>query len=478
MINNIIPTPKETTLSDGSVSLPLCCECTEPAWQSYANTLSSSFAKLFGRALSEGEGGIRLVRDASLPAGHYTLDTRDGATLSASDDEGILYAIASLLLSAQVQGDRLTLPKALVRDFPDSSYRALMVDLARQWHPLPTVLQYIDLCFILKIKYLHLHFCDDQRYTLPSSAFPHLADKGAYTREDIAQMRSYAQARGVILVPEIEVPGHATVLTRAYPETFANHLLGEGELLTNESGDVIGADSLICAGSPAAFAGVKTLLAETAALFPESPYLHIGGDEARITLWDHCPACRAYMQEKGLDGVYELYSELVGRTAKEVLRLGKTPIVWEGFPKKGAHHVPRETIVIGWECKYHMPYDLVEEGFHVINAAWKPLYIVPHLNRRWGIPEIYDWNIYNWQNWWMESAATEKPIQIEPTEQVIGAQLCVWECTFEQAIGRAMENLAALSERTWTHERRSDTPAFLSRAAAPLSRIAALLKAE
>jgi N-acetyl-beta-hexosaminidase len=102
---------------------------------------------------------------------------------------------------------------------------------------------------------------------------------------------------------------------------------------------------------------------------------------------------------------------------------------------------------------------------------------VPHLTHRWGIPEILDWNIYNWQNWWEESYATLHPINVEPTEQVIGAQLCVWEGTFEQSIGRAMENLAALSERTWSHTRRSDTDTFLDRLAHPLSRIAALIKA-
>lgn len=477
MIDHIIPTPKEITPSPGGVSLPLCYRLTEPAWQSYANTLTASFAKIFGTPLTAGDGGVRLTRDKTLPAGHYTLDTRNGATLSASDDEGILYAIASLLLAAEVQDDRLILQKALVRDFPDSPYRALMVDLARQWHPLPCVLSYVDLCFSLKIKYLHLHFCDDQRYTLPSSAFPRLSEKGAYTHEDIRKMRAYASARGIILIPEIEVPGHATVLTTTYPDTFANHLTGEDEGSANEEGIAISADSLICAGSPTAFNGIKTLLAETAALFPDSPYLHIGGDEARIGLWDHCPTCRAYIQEKGLDGVYELYSELVGRTAKEVLRLGKTPIVWEGFPKKGVSHIPKETVVIGWESKYHLAPDLIAAGFRVINASWKPLYIVPHPDRRWGIPEILDWNVYNWQNWWEQSYATLHPINVEPTEQVIGAQICVWEGTYEQSINRAINNLAALSERTWSHARRSDTDTFLARAAHPLSRIAALIKA-
>ena len=163
------------------------------------------------------------------------------------------------------------------------------------------------------------------------------------------------------------------------------------------------------------------------------------------------------MKNNGIDDVYGLYSDYVARITKHVFSLGKTPIVWEGFPEKGADKIPPETIVISWENHYQTTHQLLAEGFKLINSSWKPLYIVPantspEQRFSWGAKEIYDWSVYNWQHWWEKSVATKNPINIEPTEQVIGAMLCAWEMTFEQEINPVMANLPALAERTWTTE--------------------------
>lgn len=159
------------------------------------------------------------------------------------------------------------------------------------------------------------------------------------------------------------------------------------------------------------------------------------------------------MADHNIGDVYELYSEFVGRIAEYVLTLGKTPIVWEGFPEKGSKRIPKETIVIGWESLYHMPDRLIEEGFRVINASWQPLYIVPKVKLRWNALDILKWNVYNWQNWLPQSEAHLNPITVPATDRVLGAMLCAWEQTFEREIPFVMENLAAMSERSWTVRR-------------------------
>ena len=477
MINNIIPTPKKVELAEGSINIPFSVISERKEWESYTDTLSAAFEKLFDIPLEKAIGGIRLVFDSTLPPKSYRFDSREEVILSASDSEGILYAIATLLQAVTVKNGEMTLEKALIEDYPEKDYRTLMIDLAREWHPAKTVHQYIDLCFILKIKYLHLHFIDDQRYTLPSKAFPHITDGNRYySYKEIAAMNDHAKTRGVIIVPEFEAPGHAAALNRNYPDVFANQLEGDGGKVVTENGDVITARNVVCAGSSKTIYGIKVLIEEMCELFPEAPYIHIGGDEANIKAWNYCSVCKAYMKENGIEDEYELYSEFVGRVARIVLDLGKTPIVWEGFPKKGVRHIPKETIVIAWESHYHMAYDLLDAGFKVINGSWQPLYIVPSPNRRWGISEILNWNIYNWQHWWVHSQARLNPINVSPTEQVIGAQLSVWECTFEQEISRTMENLSALSERTWTLERLWDDAQFISRAKPTLMRIARFIQ--
>jgi hexosaminidase len=288
-------------------------------------------------------------------------------------------------------------------------------------------------------------------YTLPSRAFPELPSKGRhYTFEQIEQLRRYAADRGVVLVPEIECPGHALPISRKYPEIFANRLSGELAEYRNESGVAYDANALLCAGSERAFGGLKTLIAEVLDLFPEAPYINIGGDEANIDLWNNCPDCREYMKEHNISDVKELYSDYIGRACEYVLSLGRTPIVWEGFPQKGCERVPRESIVIAWESHYHLAPDLLAAGFRIINATWQPLYIVGSLSRRWTPEDIWNWNVYNWQHWWPKSAATEHPIDVEPTEQVLGAMLCAWVNIFEMEISRMVENLITMSERTFT----------------------------
>ena len=160
-----------------------------------------------------------------------------------------------------------------------------------------------------------------------------------------------------------------------------------------------------------------------------------------------------HMEEKGISDVYELYSEYVGRVTDHILSLGKTPMVWEGFPKLGSERIDRRTVVIAWESHYHLAPDLLAEGFKIINATWQPLYLVPSLTKRWSVWDILNWNVYNWQHWWEHSVATEHPINVKPTDKVLGSILCFWEMTYEQEIARVMENLMAMSERVWTVER-------------------------
>ena len=478
MINNIVPTPKSVTTLEGNTTAPLFYCCESDAFTECTDALVESFVKLFHVTPICASGGIILRKDDTLPTGAYRYDTSEGIILSAKDSEGMLYAIATLMLTASVCDGKITVSKAIIEDKPDKEFRALMVDLAREHHPAKTVLQYIDLCFIFKVKYLHLHFIDNERYTLPSRAFPLLNDSESYSYSEIAAMRDKARSRGVVIIPEFEVPGHAARLTTCYPDVFANRLDGSVEAAKTENGVIISDASVVCAGNEKIMDGVRVLIGEMCELFPDSPYIHIGGDEANIKVWDSCPDCREYMKKNGISGIYELYSEFVGRTARVVLDLGRTPIVWEGFPKEGVAHVPKETVVIAWETMYHMPYDLIAEGFKVINASWMPLYVVPNPEPRfaWGISEILDWNVYNWQHWYEKSAAYKSPINVEPTEQVIGAMLCLWECTFEEEISRAIYNLSALSERTWSTEKRGDNLSFFHRARPTFHRAARLIQ--
>lgn len=474
----LIPTPKKVRIYDDTITLAnLSIHTNHCPWKKHISIFQDYFRRINDTVPIESCGGIELYFDSSIKASGYVFDSTNGIRISASDEEGILYGLATALQLIKVENSRLSAPKFHIEDYPDKEYRGLMVDLARLWHPMHTIFRYIDICFYFKVKYLHLHFIDDQIYSLPSKHFPNISTKGkSYTFEEIETVRKYAAERNIILVPEVEVPGHARSLISAYPEVFGNNFTADcNTTIITESGSVIDRGNIICAGNPKAMEGVTALIKEVIEMFPESPYIHIGGDEANIKAWNMCADCVQYMKNNNIEDEYELYSDFIGRVAQVVLDNGKVPIVWEGFPVKGTERVPKETIVIAWESHYHMVYDLLKEGFKVINCSWQPLYIVPNTKLRWNPSDILAWNVYNWQHWWPNSEARLNPINVAPTDAVLGGQLCSWECSYEQEVNFIMENLAAVSERTWTVRRECDDAEFQKKLGAILHKLALIL---
>lgn len=454
---NIIPTPKEYNIdNEKTVAVKISVYTENEPWVKYCKKFAEDIFNIRGCKVSFEKGGIELLYDKSLKDEEYRIISENGKiTAFASTDEGILYALSSLTTFIYSDENNFLSKEAYIRDYPDKSYRGMMVDLAREWHPFDKLSKYIDICYLYKVKYLHLHFADSNLYTLPSNEFPKLCKEDRfYTFSQIEELNSYAKLRGVILVPEFECPGHAPVLTNAYPEIFKDKFEEEiGTLYYDEFGLPIATDQLLCAGSKKCFDGVKALIKEICDMFPDSPYINIGGDEASIKLWNKCSECKKYMQENNISDEYELYSEYVGRVAEYVLSLGKTPMVWEGFPRKGSERIPKETIVIAWEALYNLPQNLIEDGFRIINSSWKPLYIVNELNLRFDTKDIMSWNVYLWQHWSKISKAFLNPITIAPTDRMIGSLFCSWQQTYEQEINYIMEYLAAASERTWSVER-------------------------
>jgi N-acetyl-beta-hexosaminidase len=256
------------------------------------------------------------------------------------------------------------------------------------------------------------------------------------------------------------------------------HIEGDAsaaEIIT-EQGDRVSTNGILCAGNKECVDAVLALINEVMDMFPESEYINVGGDEANINAWNYCTDCKKYMQEHGQANVKEMYCEFIGKITSAVISRGKTPIVWEGFPKEYSHLVPKETVVLSWENYYNYTEDLLADGFRIINASWQPLYIIPAYDRGWYGKDVYDWDVYNWQHWWENSRATINPVHVAPTDQVIGAQICSWECTYDQEINKILENLATLSERTWNLTRVCSHEDFAYRLRAFNMRVARLIQ--
>jgi len=448
---NLIPTPKKhQMISEEFHPLRKAIHCDKGAWRDFVEAFRDNFQKAFHVKLEDGFGGIELIEDAALAADAYRIESGDTFRIYASGNEGICYGLASAFQLIRAGDGALSVQHVTVEDWPEKDYRAFMVDLGRVWHPFKTLLHYVNICFLFKVKYLHLHFIDEHVYTLPSKVLPNLPTEGEhYTFEEIAYLNEFAKARNVVLVPEFECPGHTQQFLKKYPEIFGDKLTCQ----VNEKGEKLDLGDTICATGEKSWEATKALLKEISDMFPDSPYINVGGDEANIGIWNYCEDCKRYMEEHGLKDEYALYSDYVARVTDYVFTLGKTPMVFEGFPPEGSEKINKDTIVFAWDSSYFLAPDLLKAGFRIINASWKPMYIIEHLRVRWSAFDLLQWDPYVWTSHAPSNVSHLNPIRVQPTDQVLGGMLCEWESCYEMSIQRDMENLAAMAEKTWTVRR-------------------------
>lgn len=451
----VIPTVKslEWTAKNGKYEFfryEPTISCQVESWQK-ASDVFCEYADLLHEVswTKADKATLRLVQDDSMVGGAYKISCSNYVTLSAADEAGVQAGFATLLQIMEPKEGDILLPHVTIQDQADASYRGLMIDLARNWHEMDLIYRYVDLCYFYKINMLHLHFTDAESYTLPSSVYPNLSTEGRhYTREQIDALVEYAHNRGVTLIPEIETPGHSQTFAAAYPKLF-------------------GTKGILCSHDEV-FDALDAVLQEVTEMFPYSPYIHIGGDEAAINNWLQCSKCMQYAKQNNLfvQGdtsltVQKLYANFVQKVADIVKKYGRQPIVWEGFAKEVNDLVSKDVIVISWENHYQSTQDLVAAGFPIINCAWQPMYIVPP-DTGWSDEEILDWSIYFWNHWWDQSSALGG-FEIEPTDQVIGGQISVWgnpSNGVNQEFNMVMQRVPALAEKTWNVNSTRDIEEF------------------
>ena len=414
--------------------------------------------KIYGVRLKSGDAGIKLLYDESLNKDEYKIN---GAFVYASDTEGASYGLATMIQLMEKAENGFKLRDTEIVDKPDKDFRAYMEDVKTELTDFDSLIALVDICWLYKVKYIQLHLMDNKAWTLPLKCFPDAATKGkSYKREEIEYLVEYANEAGVELIPEFEGIGHSAELIRNCPDEFANEFFKESEtakVLMNPADKKKWTENIMCIGKPHIFENIEKMLSEIAEIFKYSKYIHIGCDEAKHEKWADCTLCTEYMKKNGIGSTKELYSHFTAKIVDICLSLGRTPIVWEGFPKEGTENISRECIVISWENYYQTGPELIEAGFKVVNASWKPMYVVPEwierdLNHefKWTVAGE-DWKVHELQHWAWPSKAFNG-LKLEPPEMVLGGMLCQWGSSFEGMRERVNLNHAQTVDRTWNSE--------------------------
>ncbi len=461
---HIIPTPKKIECMEGKNHLfEAAISANDEFADAIANFIEYS-ARIYNLNIqAKQEAQIQVIKDSSVPEEAYILEVNEGQVrICASEATGANHAFATILQIMDAENGLIKLPEVMIADKPDSIYRSMMVDLARDWHTFDYLLSYVDMCYFYKASVLHLHFTDDQSYTLPSKLFPKLSTEGShYTMEQISELVEYAHARGVELMPEIDVPGHCKSFAEGYGELF-------------------GTKGIICQHEDSMQA-MRDLFGELCDMFPYSKYIHIGGDEAwAMEEWTKCPKCQAYAKSVGIDADMEdkkrlseeMYVHFVVEMAAAVFAKGKRPIVWEGFAKCMNDRISRDIWVMAWENYYQVAADLLEAGFTIINCSWNPTYVVTPVVM-WSQKEVFDWSVYSWKAVHPDSPIKETGYESPKSEQIIGGQLHAWgdailrDCpSLEEGVyqewNHLMDRLPMIAENTWNKEKATDFETFMA----------------
>ena len=327
---------------------------------------------------SSGPGFNFKVNDGIKKEGYRINITRNRVLVEASDLNGFIYAVQTIkqMLPAAIYGEGQateedwTLPCCEIDDAPRFGYRGMHMDVVRHFFDMDMVKKYLDVMEIHKLNTLHWHLTDDQGWRIEIKKYPkltevgsirkqtlvgHLFDNGEYdgtpygegcwfSQEQIREIIDYAAARGITVIPEIDLPGHMLAALTAYPE------LG----CTGGPYDVWGrwgvADEVLCAGKEETMVFLENVLAEVADLFP-SEYFHIGGDECPKVYWETCPHCQAKIKELGLTykGEYKaehyLQSYVMKRMTDLLRARGKKVIGWDEILEGD---VAEDAIVMSW----------------------------------------------------------------------------------------------------------------------------------
>ena len=239
---------------------------------------------------------------------------------------------------------------------PRFEYRGFLIDVCRHFMPVDELLRIIDLMSLIGFNVFHWHFTEDQGWRFSVPGYPllkkvssvrkdnqyiryELKHEGFYSDKDLEKVVSFAAERGMTVVPEIEIPGHATALLAAYPEFGCT-----GNKLEVESRWGIFKDVLNPA-SKELWTFLDKAIAKLASFFP-GPYIHIGGDECPHDQWAENKDCQELMKREGLKNLDELQGWFTSKAAALVAKHGKRAMGWDEVVE--APSIDKSVIVMSW----------------------------------------------------------------------------------------------------------------------------------
>ncbi|MFT7037131.1 MAG: hexosaminidase [Cyclobacteriaceae bacterium] len=475
---SIVPQPMEMTVQKGIFSLSgkTCLKAEKSALKT-ADFLQNRLRDGLGLELNDTgskdcSNSITLIVDEKLGFSEeaYTLVIDDNILIKASSEAGLFYGVQSLLqlMPAEVYGlnmskvSSLDIPRVTIMDQPRFEYRGFMLDISRHFFGKEDIMKIIDMMAMHKLNVLHIHLTDDHGWRIEIKSYPKLTSVGGagdfsnpngeekyfLTQDDVREIVAFATTRHVMVVPEIEMPGHAGAGRKAYPEYF----------------DRAKAFNPV---NPDTYIFVEKILDELTELFP-APYFHIGGDEVSgSTNWKNMSDVKNFMKKNGMTTISEVEGYFDRKVTDMLVSKGKRPMGWEEVVN---FDVSNKT-VIQWWLGHLAPSKALtralENGHNVVMSPnW---YVYLDYAQAAGEPGS-PWNgningpnslelIYNWE-------PISDTLTVEQQKLILGVEAPLWTQFMKSPSFRDFmmyPRLSALAEINWVPKGSKDLKQFHAR---------------
>jgi hexosaminidase len=426
--------------------------------------------------VDERPGGIelRLVGEAAGGGEEaYQLTSGpEGVRIEAATPAGLRHGVQTLrqLLPPEVFGTApapqvtWAVPGVRVADRPRFAWRGSHLDVGRHFMPLDFLRRYVELLAQHKLNRLHLHLTEDQGWRLEVKRYPRLTEVGAwraeserglagtgdydgtphggwYSQDELRELVAFADRRGVVIVPEVDLPGHVTAALAAYPGLGVD---GRPHEVARDWG--IFTSVLNTEESTMAF--VEQVLEELLDVFP-SPFIHIGGDECPTTEWEADPRVHERMRELGIDDVSGIQPWFTRRMCAFLLERGRRPVVWD---EAATPALDPRAVVMAWRGSDRGA-DAVARGWDVVMAPQERTYFDWYADDSPGQPIAQPWvtTVRQVVEWDPDVEAVGG--SDGPRGRVLGTQGQLWTefmPTSQRVEEMAFPRLSALAERAWS----------------------------
>jgi hexosaminidase len=374
---------------------------------------------------------------------HLTVSPQS-VSLAAPNPLGILHGLQTFLQLVKSSPQGFVVPAVVIDDQPRFPWRGLMLDAGRHFMPLDTVRQTLDGMEAVKLNVFHWHLSEDQGFRVESKTFPLLQEKGSdglyYTQDEIRGILAYARDRGIRVVPEFDMPGHAGAWFVGYPDLAS----GTGPYHIERKWGIF--DPAMDPTRESTYAFIDRFFAEMTALFPDA-YFHIGGDECNGKEWDASPRIQQFKRDHNLKDNAALQAYFTSRVQKLVTKRQKISIGWDEVLQPDT---PRDVMIQSWRGPDSLA-DAARRGYRGILS--------------WGY--YLDLNQPAAQHYSVDPMAGAANMTSEQQSHILGGEAAEWTeyITPEIASFRIWPRAAVIAERLWSPRDTTDVPSMYARLA-------------